>query len=139
MNLFPSLEASRNARPWDELDPSSRLNAAFQLGREDLGWNVTLLATREQGDGGAPESMRSQDDPHEGDGLRTRRLLLGARLRTGAIGQTGFAALGRQSPSRSATLALKRLGGYALDLKLTQRWRDWSFWLGVLNAFSSRK
>lgn len=82
-----ALEGTRNARPWDELDPSSKVNAAFRLGREeaDRGWNVTLLATQERGDGGAPDPFRplpeSLEDLHQGDGLRTRRLLLGAGLR----------------------------------------------------------
>jgi hypothetical protein len=81
-----ALEATRTSRPWDELDPSSKFNGAFRLGREarDRGWNVTVLATRENGDGGAPDPLRAEEDAdelHEGDGLRTRRLLLGAGLR----------------------------------------------------------
>jgi hypothetical protein len=85
--LTYGLEGTRNGRPWDELDPSAKVNAAFRLGREaaDRGWNLTLLATQERGDGGAPDPFRplpdSVDELHQGDGIRTRRLLLGAGLR----------------------------------------------------------
>jgi hypothetical protein len=94
-----ALEATRNARPWDELDPSSKVNAAFRFGREqpERGWNFTVLATREQGDGGAPDPLGDTDEElHEGDGLRTRRLLLGAALRQehGPDSTTRFQAYG---------------------------------------------
>jgi outer membrane receptor protein involved in Fe transport len=83
-----ALEGTRNTHPWDELDSSARLNAAFRLGREDRdrGWNLTILATHERGDGIAPDPLRpepeSEEELHEGDGIRSRRLLLGAGLRT---------------------------------------------------------
>jgi len=96
-----ALEGTRNGRPWDELDPPSKLNAAFRLGRaeRDSGWDFTVLATQEKGDGGAPDPLRptsDEDELHEGDGIRTRRLLLGAGLLRGATRLQAYAGFSSQ-------------------------------------------
>lgn len=77
-----AVEGTRTGRPWSDLEGSAKVNLALRLARPG-GWSFTALATREQGDGGAPDPLRplppGGPDLHAGDGLRTRRLLLGAR------------------------------------------------------------
>ena len=81
-----ALEATRSYRPWNEWDPSSKLNAFLRITPREpaRGWTFTLLATREKGDGGAPpldasqpKSFPADDDPRLGDGYFYQRVFLG--------------------------------------------------------------
>ena len=81
-----ALEGSHSSRPWNELEASSKVNAFVRiLPREPgQGWNFTLLATEEKGDGGSPPldaplapSFPGDDDPRVADGYHFQRVLLG--------------------------------------------------------------
>ena len=81
-----ALEFSRAERPWDDLTGSSRLNAAFRKdGEGPRGrWTFTALGSDDRSDSGGatparpfPPGMGSVSDAKAGDGIRTRRLLLG--------------------------------------------------------------
>jgi outer membrane receptor protein involved in Fe transport len=86
--LTYALEGTRSYRPWNQWEPSSRLNAYLRHAQNPsgLGWTFTLLATREQADGGTPRPERALPahfdadwgDLRVGDGTRLRRLFLGA-------------------------------------------------------------
>lgn len=110
------LEGTRSGRPWEDLEHSVKLNAAFRLGREDgdRGWNLTLLASRERGDSDWPDPERGpvgdEDELHQGDGLSSRRLLLGFGAR------------------REAEGVVDRFQVYAGASALT-RWSDYTYFL----------
>lgn len=70
----------------------------------------------------------------------------------GAVGQTGYLAVGWKDGATSARITLRRLGSYplteagpaarrehGLDLELQRDWKDWSFTVTVLNAFGFRR
>jgi hypothetical protein len=92
-----ALEGSRSYRPWDDWQGSARMNAFLRIvPAESLsGWNLTVLATAERGDGGSPPPDRSEplavpDDSNVrvGDGNHYRRVFLGlnrTQVRPGGI------------------------------------------------------
>ena len=86
-----ALEATHSYRPWNELTQSAKLNGFLRLGPREpgRGWNFTLLATQEKGDGGAPPPDRplpadiqeDYDNLRLGDGYQFQRLFLGLNRR----------------------------------------------------------
>ena len=86
-----ALEATHTYRPWNQLTQSAKLNGFLRLAPPDpaSGWNFTLLATQEKGDGGSPppdrplpsEFQQDYDNLHLGDGYQFQRLFLGLNRR----------------------------------------------------------
>jgi hypothetical protein len=81
-----AVEGSRSYRPWDDWQGSAKLNAFLRVAPASSlhGWNFTVLATAERGDGGSPPPDRPEpatvpgdSNVRVGDGYHYRRVLLG--------------------------------------------------------------